>query len=306
MVIEMDTPSARATVRYLPVSPYKIRQVLDLVRGLPVDDAIRVLQLCEKDAADSVLKLLDSAVANAEHDNAYITAIVAVMGTTISPYLFFWQSSEEVEDERVDPEAHSLVAAPREAPRELARIRFDTYIGMGISNLIALFIIITAAATLNAAGITDVQSSTQAAEALRPLAGPFAFALFALGIIGTGLLAIPVLAGSAAYAVGEARRWPTGLARRPLEAKAFYGTIAIATMLGVAMNFGSIDPIKALFWSAVINGVVAVPLMVVLMIMARRTRIMGRFAIGTGLTALGWLATAVMAAIVAGMVGTSF
>jgi NRAMP (natural resistance-associated macrophage protein)-like metal ion transporter len=239
-------------------------------------------------------------------DNAYITAIVAVMGTTISPYLFFWQSSQEVEDGRVDPQSHPLVMAPGQAPSELKRIRLDTYFGMGISNLIALFIIITSAATLHASGITDVQSSTQAAEALRPLAGPFAFALFALGIIGTGLLAIPVLAGSAAYALGEARRWPTGLARQPLEAKAFYATIAIATMLGVGMNFVSIDPIKALFWSAVINGVVAVPVMAVVMIMAMRTRIMGRFTVGGWLVATGWLATVVMAAIVVGMVGTSF
>jgi NRAMP (natural resistance-associated macrophage protein)-like metal ion transporter len=239
-------------------------------------------------------------------DNAYLTAIVAVMGTTISPYLFFWQSSQEVEDGRVDPQSHPLVTAPTQAPGELKRIRLDTYVGMGFSNLIALFIIITTAATLNASGITDVQSSTQAAEALRPLAGPFAFALFALGIIGTGLLAIPVLAGSAAYAVGEARRWPIGLDRKPLEAKAFYVTIAIATMLGVGMNFFSIDPIKALFWSAVVNGVVAVPVMVVVMIMAVRKRIMGRFTIGGGLVAFGWLATVVMAATVVGMFGTSF
>jgi Mn2+/Fe2+ NRAMP family transporter len=239
-------------------------------------------------------------------DNAYLTAIVAVMGTTISPYLFFWQSSQEVEDGRVDPRSDPLVMAPGQAPGALKRIRLDTYVGMAISNLIALFIIITSAATLNAAGVTDVQSSTQAAEALRPLAGPFAFALFALGIIGTGLLAIPVLAGSAAYAVGEARRWPTGLARQPLEAKAFYVTIAIATLLGVAMNFVSIDPIKALFWSAVINGVVAVPLMAVVMVMAMHKRIMGRFTIGLGLVAVGWLATAVMAATVVGMVGTLF
>jgi Mn2+/Fe2+ NRAMP family transporter len=239
-------------------------------------------------------------------DNAYLTAIVAVMGTTISPYLFFWQSSQEVEDGRVDPQSHPLVVAPAQAPPELKRIRLDTYVGMGISNLIALFIIITSAATLHAAGVTDVQSSTQAAEALRPLAGPFAFALFALGIVGTGLLAIPVLAGSAAYAVGEARQWPIGLDRKPLEARAFYVTIAIATLLGVGMNFLSIDPIKALFWSAVINGVVAVPVMVVVMIMAVRTRIMGRFTIGAGLVTFGWMATAVMAAIVIGMLATSF
>jgi len=235
----------------------------------------------------------------------YITAVVAVMGTTISPYLFFWQSSQEAEDERVDPRAHALVSTPAQAPAALKQIRLDTYFGMGISNLIALFIIITTAATLNAHGITDIQTSTQAAEALRPLAGRFAFILFALGIIGTGLLAIPVLAGSAAYAVGEACHWPTGLARQPLEAKAFYATLAVATAIGVSMNFMAIDPIKALFWSAVINGVAAVPVMVVVMIMAMQKRVMGRFAIPRGLFAVGWLATLVMAATVLGMATTS-
>jgi Mn2+/Fe2+ NRAMP family transporter len=239
-------------------------------------------------------------------DAGYITAIVAVLGTTISPYLFFWQSSQEAEDERVDPRAHALVSTPAQAPAALRRIRIDTYFGMGVSNLIALFIIITTAATLNAHGITDIQTSTQAAEALRPLAGRFAFILFALGIVGTGLLAIPVLAGSAAYAVGEARRWPTGLARQPLEAKAFYVTLAVATALGVGMNFMAIDPIKALFWSAVINGVVAIPVMVVVMIMAMQRRVMGRFAIPRALAAVGWLATLVMAATVVGMAVTSF
>jgi len=234
----------------------------------------------------------------------YVTAIVAVMGTTISPYLFFWQSSQEAEDERIDPKAHALVSAPAQAPAALKRIRLDTYFGMAVSNLIAFFIIITTAATLNAGGVTDIQTSTQAAEALRPLAGRFAFLLFALGIIGTGLLAIPVLAGSAAYAVGEARRWPTGLARQPLEAKAFYVTLAIATAIGVAMNFMAIDPIKALFWSAVINGVAAAPIMVVVMIMAMQKRVMGRFVVPARLAAVGWLATLVMAATVVGMATT--
>ncbi|MBV9522552.1 MAG: divalent metal cation transporter, partial [Alphaproteobacteria bacterium] len=215
--------------------------------------------------------------------NAYVTAFVAVMGTTISPYLFFWQSSEEAANEREDPQAKPLVMAPSQAPRELRRIRIDTYVGMAFSNVIALCIIVTTAATLNAAGVTDIASSAQAAEALRPLAGPFAFALFGLGIIGTGLLAVPVLAGSAAYALGEARKWPTGLARLPHEARAFYATIAVATVLGIGMNFMPIDPIKALFWSAVVNGVVAVPVMVVMMIMAAQKRVMGQFAISGGL-----------------------
>ena len=229
----------------------------------------------------------------------YAVAIVAVLGTTISPYLFFWQSSEEAEDERVHPDEHALIAAPEEAPRQLSRIRLDTYVGMGFSNLISLFIIITTAATLNRHGITDIQTSAQAAEALRPIAGNFASAVFAAGIVGTGLLAIPVLAGSAAYALGEALQWPSGLSRLPREAKAFYGTIALATLIGVGIVFTNIDPIKALFWSAFINGVVAVPLMVVMMIMTMNPKVMGRFTLPRPLWLMGWLSTAVMAATVA-------
>ena len=234
----------------------------------------------------------------------YLVAIVAVLGTTITPYCFFWQSSEEAEDEEIDPAAHRLIEAPGEAPSQIRQIRIDTYLGMGFSNLISLFVIITTAATLNAHGITDIQTSSQAAEALRPIAGEFTFVVFAAGIIGIGLLAVPVLAGSAAYALGEALGWPTGLRRRPKDAKAFYGTIAVATLIGVFVNFVHLDPIKALFWSAVINGVVAVPLMVVIMIMARQKRVMGPFAIPLPLSAMGWLSTGVMAAAVAGMFAT--
>ena len=234
----------------------------------------------------------------------YIVAIVAVLGTTISPYLFFWQSSQEVEDQRVKPGGAPLLLAPEQAAPEMHRIRLDTYAGMGFSNLISLFIIITTAATLHAHGVTDIQTSAQAAEALRPIAGEFTFAIFAAGIIGTGLLAVPVLAGSAAYAVGEALEWPIGLARRPLDAKAFYATIALATLIGIAINFIDIDPMKALFWSAVLNGVVAVPLMVVMMIMAMDPRIMGRFTLPRPLWLLGWLSTAAMTVTVAVMVVT--
>jgi len=234
----------------------------------------------------------------------YLVAIVAVLGTTITPYCFFWQSSEEAEDERIDPAAHPLLDAPGEAPAEIGRIRIDTYLGMGFSNLISLFIIITTAATLNAHGITDIQTSSQAAEALRPIAGEFAFAVFAAGIIGIGLLAVPVLAGSAAYALGEAFGWPTGLSRLPRDAKAFYGTIAVATLIGIFINFVDIDPIKALFWSAVLNGVVAVPLMAVIMVMARQRRVMGSFVVPRLLWAMGWLSTGVMAAAVAAMFAT--
>jgi NRAMP (natural resistance-associated macrophage protein)-like metal ion transporter len=234
----------------------------------------------------------------------YLTVIVAVFGTTISPYLFFWQAGEEVEDQKEDPRAKPLIQAPQQAPRQMARMQLDTIVGMGLSNIIALFIMLTTAATLNAHGITDIQTSSQAAEALRPIAGRFAFTIFALGIIGTGLLALPVLAGSAAYAVGEALGWRVGLAQRPGRARAFYGTIAIATCVGAVVNFTALDPIKALFWSAVINGVAAVPIMVMIMLMASRRVVMGQFTLNTWLTILGWLASGVMAAAAVGMFAT--
>ena len=234
-------------------------------------------------------------------DSAYTLAIVAVFGTTISPYLFFWQSSQEAEDEREDPKAKPLRQAPRQAPAALKRIRIDTYLGMFFSNAIGWFIIVTVAATLHAHGVTDIGSSTQAAEALRPIAGPFAFLLFALGIIGTGMLAVPVLAGSAAYALAEALQWPSGLARLPLDAKAFYATIGVATALGIILNLTPIDPIKALFWAAVLNGICAVPLMAIAMLMGNSKRVMGKFTLPLPLTLLGWLATGVMGAIVLAM-----
>ena len=229
-------------------------------------------------------------------DASFWTTVVAVLGTTISPYLFFWQAAQEAEDTRVHPERKPLLRAPRQGPDEIERIRLDTYVGMAFSNLVALAIIMATAATLHVAGITDIQSSTQAAEALRPVAGPFAFTLFALGIIGTGLLAVPVLAGSSAYAVCEASKWPVGLSRKPKKAKAFYATLAIATLLGVALNFSPINPIKALYWSAVINGVAAVPIMLAMMHMTGNPKIMGAFKVHDGLRLMGWLATATMAA----------
>jgi NRAMP (natural resistance-associated macrophage protein)-like metal ion transporter len=228
-------------------------------------------------------------------DVAFWTTVVAVLGTTISPYLFFWQAAQEVEDIRVEPERKPLVKAPHQGPDAIERIRLDTYIGMAFSNLVALAIIVTTAATLHAGGVTDIATSSQAAEALRPVAGPFAFTLFALGIVGTGLLAVPVLAGSAAYAIGEARRWPVGLGRKPERAKAFYATLTIATMVGVALNFSPINPIKALYWSAVINGVVAVPVMITMMHMTANPKVMGKFPVHDGLRLIGWMATVVMA-----------
>jgi NRAMP (natural resistance-associated macrophage protein)-like metal ion transporter len=237
-------------------------------------------------------------------DTDYVVAIVAVLGTTITPYCFFWQSSQEAEDERIDPHAKALLDAPEQAKVQIGRIRLDTYVGMGYSNLISLFIIITTAATLNAHGITDIQTSAQAAEALRPIAGPFTFWIFSAGIIGIGLLAIPVLAGSCAYALGEALDWPTGLDRLPLDARAFYGTIVFATLIGIIINFIGLDPVKALFWAAVINGVVAVPLMAVIMIMAMAPKVMGPFTLSPGLCGMGWLCTAVMTVAVAIMFAT--
>ena len=234
----------------------------------------------------------------------YIVVIVAVLGTTISPYLFFWQASEEAEEERIDPAAHPLIERPREAKREIRRIKIDTYLGMALSNVVAFFIIVTTAATLHAHGLTDVQTSEQAAEALRPIAGEFAFILFASGILGTGLLAVPVLAGSSAYALAEAMKWRVGLSRRPYEARRFYATIVAGTVIGIGINFVDIDPIKALFWTAVINGVVAVPLMVVMMIMTMHPRVMGRFTLPRPLWVVGWLSTAAMGSAVVTMFAT--
>ncbi|MEG3147430.1 divalent metal cation transporter [Sphingomonas sp. RT2P30] len=234
----------------------------------------------------------------------YLTVVVAILGTTISPYLFFWQAGEEVEQVRERDGAKPLERAPQQARSELKRIRIDTLLGMALSNAVALFIILTTAATLHAHNITDIQTSAQAAEALRPIAGQFAFLIFGSGIIGTGLLALPVLAGSAAYALGEAFGWHVGLARLPGRAKAFYATIAVAMVIGVAMNFTPIDPVKALFWSAVINGVVAVPVMVAMMFLSSNQAAMGHFRLPRVLKVLGWIATIVMLAAAVGMFAT--
>ena len=236
----------------------------------------------------------------------YWATVIAVFGTTISPYLFFWQSSQETEELRADPGEKTLDIAPEQAAQAFSRIRVDTYVGMTASNVAALFMIIAAAATLNASGITDVESSTQAAQALRPL-GRAAFFCFSIGIVGTGLLAVPVLAGSAAYAVGEALKWPTGLDRKPLDAKGFYAVLAIATLIGLLLNFPLVQrwthltPIKALFWSAVINGVTAVPIMVVMMLMSSNPKVMGKFTVSRMLGGVGWIATIAMLAASTGM-----
>jgi Mn2+/Fe2+ NRAMP family transporter len=224
-----------------------------------------------------------------------VTTIVALFGTTISPYLFFWQSAQEVEEVGIDPAAAPLVDQPWQARREFRRMRFDTLAGMGLSTLVALAIIIATAATLHTHGITDIQSAAQAAQALEPVAGRFAFLLFSLGIIGTGMLAIPVLAGSAAYAIGDTRGWRAGLEYKPWEAAGFYTVIGLATLLGISIDWSPLDPIKALFWSAVINGLVAVPMMFAMMIVVNRHSRMGPFTAGRSVTVLGWLATGVIA-----------
>jgi len=230
-----------------------------------------------------------------------LLTIVAVFGTTISPYLFFWQAAQEVEDTSGAP-------TPKlpQVRQHLRRIKADTIIGMTFSNLIAFFIILSTAATLHAAGITNIQTSAQAAEALRPLAGDLTFFLFSLGIIGTGMLAVPVLAGSAAYAVAEAAGWRGSLGLRldKHEGRGFYGVIAAATVGGVVLCFTPMDPVKELFWSAVLNGVIAVPIMVVMMLLATRRKTMGEHVIGPRLRWLGWIAAGVMAATVVAMFAT--
>jgi Mn2+/Fe2+ NRAMP family transporter len=238
-----------------------------------------------------------------EFNSDTITIVVAVLGTTISPYLFFWQAAQEMEDLRVNGNGK---AKPKGdvARRHLTRIKWDSAIGMAFSNLVAFFIILSTAATLHTAGITKIETSAQAAEALRPLAGHFAFLLFSLGIIGTGMLAVPVLAGSAAYAVTETLDLESGLDKKLHEAKGFYAIVATATLGGVVLNFTPIDPIKALLWSAVINCVIAVPIMVVMMILGSRQQLMGHFVIGKRLRVMGWLATVVMAIAVAAMLYT--
>jgi NRAMP (natural resistance-associated macrophage protein)-like metal ion transporter len=229
------------------------------------------------------------------------TVVVAILGTTISPYLFFWQSSQEVEEIEQDPKAEPLKEKPQQAPKEMRRINLDTAVGMAVSNLVAIAIMMSTAATLHAQGKTEIGSAADVAEALRPIAGNFAFALFSLGIIGTGLLSLPVLAGSAAYAFGESRGWKCGLENKPWEAVGFYGVIAAATLLGLVIEFSPIDPIRALFWSAVINGFVAVPIMASMMVVANKRDQMGRFTVSTPVLFFGWGATVVMALAAAAM-----
>ena len=231
----------------------------------------------------------------------YITTVVAIFGTTISPYLFFWQASQEVEEQHARTGWKALRDQPERAEAGLRRIRFDTLVGMGVSNAVGFCIVLSAATALHLHGITAIENSAEAAAALRPVAGDAAFGVFSLGIIGTGLLALPVLAGSAAYAVAGAMQWPNGLGLEWREAPAFYRVIAGCTLTGIVLAFAPVDPMKALFWSAVINGVVAVPLMVVVMRLATHREIMGGLRLGRGMSCLGWLATALMTVAAATM-----
>jgi NRAMP (natural resistance-associated macrophage protein)-like metal ion transporter len=242
---------------------------------------------------------------HADLSKSAATTIVAIFGTTISPYLFFWQSAQEVEEVDQKRSSKPLLEAPRQAKAALSRIRIDTIAGMLISNLIAIAIMISTAATLHQAGKTNIQTAAEAAKALEPIAGHFAFLLFAVGIIGTGLLAVPVLAGSAAYAVGESRGWKIGLDNMPWNAKGFYAVIGAAIFLGLGIDYSGIDPIKALYWSAVLNGVIAVPMMAAMMFVAGHRKKMGNFRVGPVLGGLGWLSTAVMAAATITMIYVS-
>ena len=228
------------------------------------------------------------------------TVVVAVFGTTISPYLFFWQASEEVEDMQAR-HGRALTADELAAGKELRRIKWDTWSGMFYSDISAYFIILATAVTLHVAGVTDINTAAQAAAALRPLAGDFAYLLFTLGILGVGLIGVPVLAGSGAYALCEAMGWKWGLERRTKDARGFYGVIAFSVLIALVIQYSPIDPMKALFWSAVINGVVAVPLMAVIILLASNKKVMGQFTASRTLVALGWIATAVMGAAALGM-----
>lgn len=245
--------------------------------------------------------LHDTVLPQLQWTPAWLTTVVAVLGTTISPYMFFWQSSQEVEELRANPQAEALKRAPEQADEEYRRIKVDTLTGMGFSNLVAFCIMLTAAVTLHAHGVRDIATSAQAASALRPVAGEFAFILFTIGIVGTGLLAIPVLAGSAAYAVAGAFQWRSSLELAPSAARKFYGIIAASTLAGVALGFAQFDPIQALYWSAVINGVIAVPVMAVMMHLGGLPSVMGGQVLPGWLKMLGWVCTAAMAAAVAAM-----
>nr|WP_035459779.1 divalent metal cation transporter [Microvirga flocculans] len=235
----------------------------------------------------------------------YWFLVVAILGTTISPYLFFWQAAEEVEEEKLG-HLHSFSRSPERAKARLWEIGVDTWIGMVFSNLVAFFIIVTTAATLHKSGVTDIQTASEAAEALRPIAGPFTFAVFAMGIIGTGLLAVPVLAGSAAYAVADAFGWRNSLELTVVEARGFYLILGGATSLGILLALSGIDPIKLLLWSAVFNGIAAAPIMGMMMGIVTSRRVLGDYTVRTWLAWAGWGATGLMGLAVIALLASLF
>ena len=244
--------------------------------------------------------LISTFVPQFRTDAQYVTTLVAILGTTISPYLFFWEASEEVEEEKA--EGRTSIAARRGATdSELRDEKIDTVVGMLLCNIVFYFVILAAASTLHSSGQTEIASATEAAQALRPLAGDLATILFAIGLIGAGLLAVPVLTGSAAYAVAETFGWRSGLDERPRHAKKFYAVIAVATLVGILIDFVRINPISALFWTAVINGVIAPPLLVVVMLVANNKKVMGTRTNGRVTNLIGWLAASVMFAAAIGM-----
>ena len=249
--------------------------------------------------------LLDSFIPHFQRNSHYWMMVVAILGTTISPYLFFWQASQEAEQRQHHQKASLNAHSKRFELAHLTRIKLDTIIGMIFSNVIAFCVMLATAVTLNQLGITSIETTKQAAEALRPIAGDFAFTLFALGIIGTGMLAVPVLAGSAAYAVADIFHWRSGLDRTLTEAKGFYAVLIFATGVGTLVDFTALDPIKALIYSAVVNGVVAVPIMAVMMLIGSRRAILGDFTLSRFHQGLGWLATLVMLAPVVALIITS-
>ncbi|WP_230206721.1 NRAMP family divalent metal transporter [Novosphingobium sp. Gsoil 351] len=275
--VGLSYPRYAAILKWTTLSLFTYVAVV-LVAGVPWGHALRSLVVPEL-----------------QFNAAYATAFVAILGTTISPYLFFWQAGQEIEEQHRH-HAKPLCLTPKSAGPELKRIRLDTLTGMAFSTLISLAIVFATAATLHASGVRDIATSSQAAEALRPIAGQFAFAMFAVGIIGTGLLAVPVLAGSAAYAVTEMAGIAGSLDAKPLSARLFYGTIAATTLAGAALNGVGIDPARALYWAAVVNGVLAGPLMVIMMLIVRNPRAMGRLTVSSAQTAFGWAATLVMIA----------
>ena len=240
----------------------------------------------------------------AELSRDYLTAIVAIFGTTISPYLFFWQASHEVEQQNETEGEKPLRRAPSQGRVQLRRVKWDTLIGMGMSNLVAFFIMLTAATVLHAHGKTQIDSAAEAAQALKPIAGDLSFFLFAAGIVGTGMLAIPTLAGSAAYAVAETFDWPKGLDKHLFQASGFYGTVALGTILGVVLTVVAVNPMKALYWSAVLNGVIAIPLMAIIMLLASNKSLMKKFVATKRVRWVGWAATVIMFAAFIGMIAT--